>query len=62
VLAEIMTGMSRELIGTDRSPRSVLYSQGVRVKDDVYVPGMTGIDPATGALAGKSSIRPKDRR
>lgn len=44
--------MGRQLIRTDRAPRSPLYSQGVRVGDHVYVSGMTGTDPGTGALAG----------
>ena len=44
--------MGRQLIRTDRAPGSSLYSQGVRVGDHVYVSGMTGTDPATGALAG----------
>ena len=45
-------GMGRQLIRTDRAPGSSLYSQGVRVGDHIYVSGMTGIDPATSALAG----------
>lgn len=44
--------MVRQLIRTDRAPGSPLYSQGVRVGDHVQVSGMTGTDPATGALAG----------
>ncbi|MHA7209946.1 RidA family protein [Arthrobacter sp. MDT1-65] len=44
--------MGRELIRTDRAPGSSLYSQGVRVGNHIYVSGMTGTDPATGALAG----------
>ena len=44
--------MGRQLIRTDRAPGSSLYSQGVRVGDHIYVSGMTGADPATGALAG----------
>lgn len=48
----MMPGMGRQLIRTDRAPGSSLYSQGVRVGDHVYVSGMTGTDPATGALAG----------
>ena len=43
--------MGRQVIRTDRAPGSSLYSQGVRVGDHVYVSGMTGTDPATGALA-----------
>ena len=44
--------MARQLIRTDRAPGSSLYSQGARVGDHVHVSGMTGIDPATGDLAG----------
>ena len=46
--------MTRQLIRTDRAPASPLYSQGVRVGDHVHVSGMTGTDPATGALAGQT--------
>ena len=52
--------MSRQPIRTDQAPRSPLYSQGVRVNDHIYVSGMTGTDPATGALAGKT-IQETDR-
>ena len=45
-------GMARQPIRTDRAPSSSLYSQGVRIGDHIYVSGMTGTDPATGALAG----------
>ena len=47
-------GMARQLIRTNRAPGSSLYSQGVRAGDHVYVSGMTGTDPATGALAGRT--------
>jgi 2-iminobutanoate/2-iminopropanoate deaminase len=46
--------MARQLIRTDRAPSSLLYSQGARVGDHVYVSGMTGTDPATCALAGQT--------
>jgi 2-iminobutanoate/2-iminopropanoate deaminase len=46
--------MDRQLIRTDRAPGSPLYSQGVRVGDHIYISGMTGTDPATGALAGRT--------
>jgi 2-iminobutanoate/2-iminopropanoate deaminase len=52
--AGMMPGMGRQLIRTDRAPGSPVYSQGVRVGDHIYVSGMTGTDPATGALAGKT--------
>ena len=44
--------MARQPIHTDRAPSSPFYSQGVRVGNQIYVSGMTGTDPATGALAG----------
>jgi 2-iminobutanoate/2-iminopropanoate deaminase len=44
--------VGRQLIHTDRAPGSSLYSQAVRVGSHIYVSGMTGTDPATGALAG----------
>ena len=47
--------MARQPIRTDRAPSSSLYSQGVRTGDHIYVSGMTGTDPATGALAGRRS-------
>ena len=44
--------MSKRIIGTTEAPSSPLYSQGVRVGPTLYVSGTTGIDPATGGLAG----------
>ena len=44
--------MPKQIISTDRAPRSPLYSQGVRAGSTIYVSGMVGIDVATGALAG----------
>jgi 2-iminobutanoate/2-iminopropanoate deaminase len=46
--------MKRQVIATNRAPRSPLYSQGVRVGNTVYVSGMVGIDEATNQLAGSS--------
>jgi 2-iminobutanoate/2-iminopropanoate deaminase len=46
--------MSREVIHTDRAPTSPLYSQGVRAGSTIFVAGMPGIDPETGALAGRT--------
>ena len=46
--------MTREIIRTAHAPSSPLYSQGVRAGSTIYVSGMTGIDPATGELAGTS--------
>ncbi len=42
----------RELISTADAPRSPLYSQGVRVGNQIHVSGLVGIDVTTGGLAG----------
>jgi 2-iminobutanoate/2-iminopropanoate deaminase len=42
----------REIISTTNAPSSPLYSQGVKAGSYVFVSGTTGIDPATGKLAG----------
>ena len=44
--------MPRQVITTADAPRSPLYSQGVRAGGHVFVSGLVGIDPSTGALAG----------
>jgi reactive intermediate/imine deaminase len=44
--------MPRHPIVTPDAPSSPLYSQGVRAGSHVFVSGTTGIDPATGQLAG----------
>lgn len=44
--------MVKQVIGTYYAPRSPLYSQGVRVGNNIHVSGMVGTDPATGQLAG----------
>jgi 2-iminobutanoate/2-iminopropanoate deaminase len=46
--------MTKQLISTDRAPRSPLYSQGVRVGTTIHVSGMAGIDVSTGQLSGPS--------
>ena len=42
----------REVIVTANAPRSPFYSQGIKAGGHVYVSGMTGLDVATGVLAG----------
>ncbi len=42
----------RELISTADAPRSPLFSQGVRVGNQIHVSGLVGIDVTTGGLAG----------
>lgn len=44
--------MPRQIITTAEAPSSSLYSQGVRAGSQVFVSGTTGVDPATGDLAG----------
>ena len=44
----------REPISTPHAPSSPLYSQAVRAGAHVYVSGLVGVDPSTGALAGAS--------
>ena len=46
--------MSREIVSTSQAPGSALYSQAVKAGGFVYLSGLVGIDPATGALAGES--------
>lgn len=44
--------MPRQIITTPDAPTSPLFSQGVRAGSQVFVSGTTGLDPATGAMAG----------
>jgi reactive intermediate/imine deaminase len=44
--------MARQIISTPAAPTSPLYSQGVKAGAQIFVSGMVGIDPSTGALAG----------
>jgi 2-iminobutanoate/2-iminopropanoate deaminase len=44
--------MTGHVITTQDAPQSPLYAQGVRAGSHVWVSGMTGVDPATGQLAG----------
>lgn len=44
--------MKKQIITTPDAPTSPLYSQGVRIGSSLFVSGMTGIDVATGQLAG----------
>ena len=39
--------MKKQIITTGAAPRSLLFSQGVKVGSTIYVSGMAGIDPAT---------------
>ncbi len=53
--------MPRQTITTPHAPSSPLYSQGVRAGSQVFVSGTTGVDPATGDLAGEA-IRAQTRQ
>jgi 2-iminobutanoate/2-iminopropanoate deaminase len=44
--------MARQTVSTPDAPQSPLFAQGVRVRNQIWVSGMTGLDPVTGALAG----------
>ena len=44
--------MKKQIITTDAAPRSLLFSQGVKMGSTIYVSGMAGIDPATSKMAG----------
>ena len=47
-------GAVRKVIRTQDVPGSPLYSQAVKAGGHVYVSGMVGLSPATGALVGPS--------
>ncbi|MBB2986727.1 RidA family protein [Terracoccus luteus] len=44
--------MPRQTISTTEAPSSPLFSQAVRAGSQVFVSGTTGVDPATGGMAG----------
>lgn len=46
--------MPRQIITTPQAPSSPLFSQAVRAGSQVFVSGTTGLDPATGQMAGDS--------
>jgi 2-iminobutanoate/2-iminopropanoate deaminase len=46
------TVMPREVISTLEAPESPAYSQAVKAGNTIYVAGTTGVDVATGKLAG----------
>jgi 2-iminobutanoate/2-iminopropanoate deaminase len=46
--------MARHIITTADAPQSPLFAQGVRVGAHIHVSGMTGVDAATGEMAGPS--------
>ncbi|RKT76777.1 endoribonuclease L-PSP [Terracoccus luteus] len=44
--------MPRQTISTPEAPSSPLFSQAVRAGSQVFMSGTTGVDPATGRMAG----------
>ena len=44
--------VTRQLIHTGAAPSSPAYSQAMKAGDTIYVAGTTGVDMATGELAG----------
>ena len=44
--------MSRDIVITDKAPKSPFYSQAVRAAGLIFVSGQAGQDPGTGQLAG----------
>lgn len=51
----------RRVISTPDAPSSPLFSQAVKAGSTVYVSGLVGIDPVTGAIAG-STIEEQTRQ
>ena len=46
--------MPRQVITTPDAPSSPVWSQAVKAGQQVFVSGIVGIDPRTGALAGET--------
>ena len=44
--------MAGQIITTKDAPQSPLFVQGIEVGSHIWVSGMTGVDPASGQLAG----------
>jgi 2-iminobutanoate/2-iminopropanoate deaminase len=44
--------MAGQIVTTKDAPQSPLYAQGIRVGPQIWVSGMTGLDPASGQMAG----------
>ena len=44
--------MAGQIITTKDAPQSPLYAQGIRVGPQIWVSGMTGLDPVSGLMAG----------
>ncbi len=44
--------MAGRIVTTQDAPQSPLYAQGIRAGQHLWVSGMTGMDPATGQMAG----------
>jgi 2-iminobutanoate/2-iminopropanoate deaminase len=46
--------MAGQIVTTKDAPQSPLYAQGIRVGAQIWVSGMTGLDPASGQMAGST--------
>jgi len=46
--------MPRQIVITPDAPSSPVWSQAVKAGQQVFVSGIVGIDPRTGALAGEA--------
>jgi 2-iminobutanoate/2-iminopropanoate deaminase len=44
--------MGRQVIRTPDAPSSPLFAQGVKAGSQIWVSGMTGVDPSTGEMPG----------
>jgi 2-iminobutanoate/2-iminopropanoate deaminase len=50
-----MGSMASEIISTPDAPESADHSQAVKAGNTVYVGGTTGVDVATGSMAGETT-------
>ena len=49
--------MEKQIISTDAAPAAIgPYSQAVRAGEFLFLSGMLGVDPATGAFAGDDAV------
>jgi 2-iminobutanoate/2-iminopropanoate deaminase len=46
--------MAKQIILTDKAPKSVFYSQGVKTSGLIFVSGQGPFDPVTGDVVGES--------
>ncbi|MGL5851849.1 MAG: RidA family protein [Phycicoccus sp.] len=53
--------MARHIITAPGVPQSPLFAQGIRVGRHIHVSGMTGVDAATGEMAGPGIAEQTER-